>query len=149
MALWHSLITKQVRLGCRPNGLLEDRPEDMQLPVYYSVVASQQKTSISTVQIAQINVEKIAYSGITASSDFHATSKPFNHNGKSDLDWSKLTRTWQHKTELLADEFCSGIAKVAPIKRPVTCQYCGLQALCRVSELDLTLNSPAGSEDEE
>ena len=140
---------KTGKTGVSAQRLLEDRPEDMQLPVYYSVVASQQKAPISTVQIAHINVEKTAYSGITASSEFEASAKPFNHNGKSNLDWSELTRNWQHKTERLADEFCKGIARVAPVKRPVTCQYCGLQALCRIAELDLRLERSVSSEDEE
>lgn len=128
--------------------LLEDRPEDMQLPVYYSVVASQQSTPINTVQIAHINVEKIAYSGITATSDFHHASKPFNHDGKNKIDWAELTQSWQRKTELIAKEFVNGVASVAPLNRPGTCQYCGLQALCRVAELDLLLDMPGDREDE-
>jgi hypothetical protein len=36
---------------------------------------------------------------------------------------------------MLAREIRDGVARVAP-RRPSTCQYCGLQPLCRIRLLD-------------
>ncbi|MBL4821171.1 MAG: PD-(D/E)XK nuclease family protein [Gammaproteobacteria bacterium] len=128
--------------------LLEDRPEDMQLPVYYTVVSSQQQQAVSTVSIGHVNVEKIAYTGTSSSDSFHASIKPFNADGKGDMNWSDLTRSWQQKMEQFADEFIEGIAPVAPVNGSKTCRYCRLQGLCRIQEIDREFDM-AGADQQE
>ena len=47
---------------------------------------------------------------------------------------------------MLAREIREGVARVAP-RRPTTCQYCGLQPLCRIRMLD-DRTAPADFTDE-
>jgi hypothetical protein len=47
--------------------------------------------------------------------------------------WAELQDIWRGNLERLAREFLEGGAAVAPLKNQ-TCDYCGLQALCRIGE---------------
>ncbi len=125
---------------------LEERPEEMQLPVYYCAASATESAEIAAISIAHINVEKIGYSGISRNDNFHESIKAFNHDGKLDSDWAQLTANWQQKVNLLAAEFAAGIANVAPTDIKKSCLYCGLNSLCRIRELSSTV---ADSEDDE
>ena len=47
-------------------------------------------------------------------------------------DWPALMAHWRQSLTALADEFREGVARVDPQRPPGTCQYCGLENLCRV-----------------
>jgi len=49
-------------------------------------------------------------------------------------DWEDLTAQWRDNLERLAREFVAGDARVDPLSGS-SCNYCGLQALCRVGEI--------------
>lgn len=115
---------------------IESRPEDMQLPLYYTVVHASQPQPVSAVMIANVNVERIGYSGLAASEGFHDSITPVTAEGPVGRDWDTLTRTWQMTVEELADEFTGGRADVAPVNGRRTCEYCKLKPLCRIQELD-------------
>lgn len=70
---------------------------------------------------------------------FNANDSLFPHlNRSSALVKNPLTdnqlRDWHDAIEQLADEFVQGRAVVDPRDPPKTCQYCGLQTLCRIAE---------------
>lgn len=136
---------KTGKFSSNRNSLLDARPEDMQLPLYYAVSAEQQEQPISAVNIAHVNVEKMAYSGVAAGDNFHAKVKPWN---QEDFSWQQLTEAWQQKVELFAAEFIDGKLQVAPVKGSYTCQYCGIQSLCRIRELSESLVDDNDLEDE-
>ena len=127
---------KTGKASSRPLSLTEDRPEDMQLPVYFTAAASTHPFPVSAINIAHLNVEKIAYSGLVANTHFHSSLKPVDEKSVNGFSWPELTQHWQQTVELLADEFIAGKANVAPVNRLHTCQYCGLEPLCRIRELD-------------
>jgi probable DNA repair protein len=125
--------------------LLKERPEDMQLPVYFAAVSAHGSAPVSSLNIAHLNAEKIGYSGIMRSGEFHPRMKPYNHDGKQAVDWQELTARWQQSIENLSMEFSAGFAPVSPVNRPSTCQYCHLQGLCRIGEIESAVSntSPA------
>ena len=114
---------------------LEARPEDMQLPLYYTITAEQQLGDVSAVTIAHINAEKIAYSGLAARNNFDKAVKPVDEDAKLATTWSAVTQQWKNQVRLLAREFMQGEAQVMPVRGFHSCQYCGLQPLCRIQEL--------------
>lgn len=126
---------KTGKSGVNRNLLMEDRPENMQLPLYYTVAQANHQQPVSAVNIAHVNVEKTAYSGIAAADNFHASVKPCDDEKKPGISWQDLGQGWQRQVELLATEFIDGKAQVAPTKGSYTCQYCGLESLCRIREL--------------
>lgn len=126
---------------------LQDRPEDMQLPVYYCASTAAEEADISAISIAHVNVEKVDYSGISRGDGFHKSIKPFNADGKLDIDWPQLTSSWQQKVTMLATEFANGNARVAPTDIIKSCQYCGLHSLCRIRELSATLDYDSGDDE--
>ncbi|MDA1370071.1 MAG: PD-(D/E)XK nuclease family protein [Proteobacteria bacterium] len=114
---------------------LEARPEDMQLPLYYTVTAEQQSAEVSAVTIAHINAGNIAYSGLAARNNFDSALKPIDEDAKLATTWSAVTEQWENQVRSLAREFIQGQAQVMPARGFHSCQYCGLQPLCRIQEL--------------
>ena len=123
---------KSGKSAIKPASLLDTRPEDMQLPLYYVASTEQQEKPLTALTIAHVNVERIGYSGIAAGDNFHEKLKPWN---REDPNWQQLTESWQQKVELLATEFIDGKVQVAPVNGSKTCMYCGLESLCRIREL--------------
>ena len=64
---------------------------------------------------------------------------PFNAERKAE---------WETELRRLADDFLRGNAEVDPKEGLDTCKYCGLQGLCRVTELRGALQDSATEEDE-
>jgi len=54
--------------------------------------------------------------------------------------------TLRDEVAMLAREVRDGVARVAP-RHPSTCQYCGLQPLCRIRRLDDS-TAPADNADD-
>ena len=50
-------------------------------------------------------------------------------------DWAHAQAALRDELGMLAREIRDGVARVAP-RQPSTCQYCGLQPLCRIRLLD-------------
>lgn len=118
---------------------LSERPLDLQLPFYYVVASEDGEREVSAVVIAHVNADKNAYSGIAAEANFHSSLEPVKDADKQAIDWQDLTGPWRGKIELIADEFISGKANVAPTQGLATCQYCKLAPLCRINELSQQL----------
>ena len=60
-------------------------------------------------------------------------------SGNSNLVRKPLTQqdmaAWRNEINLLAKAFLAGDARVNPRDYPETCKNCGLQALCRIQEI--------------
>jgi hypothetical protein len=61
-------------------------------------------------------------------------------------DWTATLATLRAELAVLARELRDGVARVAP-RQPSTCQYCGLQPLCRIRLLDDGMASAEASDD--
>ncbi len=130
------------------SGWIDARPEDMQLPLYYTVATNAQASPVTAIVIGSVNVERIAYSGVAAGNDFHASVKPASEDRRVSRDWNDLTRQWQMTVTELTAEFVGGRADVAPVNGRRTCEYCGLEPLCRIRELDQSEPNDDSVEDE-
>ena len=113
----------------------DERPEDMQLPLYYFITENNNLGRISTLVIASINSEKFGYSGITSSDRFSNQLKPLATGADAISAWQELTTNWQKKINLMASEFNRGVCHVTPVNPSSTCTYCGLQSICRIQEI--------------
>jgi ATP-dependent helicase/nuclease subunit B len=113
---------------------VEERPEDMQLPVYYTATRDINEQQVSSVNIAHLNTENFSYSGISAEPNFQSKTAVWDSE-KEQMSWKQLTDGWVEKTKSLADEFTNGTALVNPSNQLSTCKYCNLNNLCRIKEV--------------
>jgi len=126
---------KTGKYSVSPKGWMDERPKDMQLPLYHSVASASDISPIDTVSIAHLHAEKIGHSGITASDNFSHQVRSIGSQKGTEMSWSEVTKSWSSKVEYLAHEFNQGVADVNPAESTATCTYCGLQSLCRIQEL--------------
>lgn len=115
-----------------PARWLDAQPEDLQLPVYLLAARQRFAVPVSALALAQVNVEATGFSGY-----WHPESLlPGRPTLQPDPDWPALQQRWQDYLQLTAEAFLAGHHQVAPARGALTCQRCGLQALCRITELD-------------
>ena len=116
--------------------LTEERPENLQLPLYYWAASTSLGDAVDAVVIAQINAEKVGFHGLAAEDNFHPDIKPVSSRRDFGMDWQSLTSDWHTRLSSLAKEFNQGVARVDPVRGDKTCEYCRLQPLCRIRQLD-------------
>ncbi len=106
---------------------LGERPSQPQLPLY-GLAENVQALSFAQVRARDCRMQGLgSVEGIAGvQSDIAKAVKRY-----SDCeDWSSLMTQWQQNLGKLATDFLAGYAQVDPL--PAACNYCGLQALCRV-----------------
>ncbi|PCJ20858.1 MAG: hypothetical protein COA96_15675 [SAR86 cluster bacterium] len=113
----------------------DDRPDDLQLPLYQLAISEQTDEAISATIIFQVNAENIGLSGTTDRTDL-PTLKPLSQARAYEGDWLQLQTRWNDIIHSLVEEFENGLLAVAPTRGATTCQYCDFKPLCRVSEFD-------------
>jgi len=113
---------------------LKDRPEDLQLPFYATLMRETSEQPVHAVAIAHVNAENTQYSGIMESDQFHRSVTDISAKQPDDKDWDKLMQHFQSVLHRTADQFHEGVATVNPVNPPSTCRYCDLHALCRIQE---------------
>lgn len=118
---------------------LQERPEDLQLPFYTTLMKQSSEQPVNAVAIAHVNAENMRYSGIMESEQFHPKMTNISNKQPDDKDWDSLVQHFETILHSIADEFHTGIATVDPANPPGTCRYCDYQAFCRIQEqIDLT-----------
>ncbi len=60
-------------------------------------------------------------------------------------NWPALLRLWRQRIDALAAEFVAGRCDVAP-RDAHACDYCGLEAVCRIDEIGIDRDADAGDE---
>ena len=113
-----------------------DRPDEPQLPVY----AVTSGLDLAAVAFAQIRVGDLRFKGTATSAEVLPGAKP------NDIEWETQLAQWRSVLEKLAADFRDGVATVDPKTPGKTCEYCGLQSLCRVAEASLAAESEADDE---
>ena len=113
----------------------DDRPDDLQLPLYQIAVSKDTDQPVSATLIFQLNAENIGLISPMELTDFGAEVKVNNQAKNFEGGWSALQDHWNRSIHALAEEFESGLIAVAPT-HSTTCQYCELGPLCRIAETD-------------
>ncbi len=130
-----SLLLIDYKTGLKSNfGWFDDRPDDLQLPLYQIALANNQDQAISATLICQINAQKTALFGTTDLDTIHPQTKPLSKLRGFSGNWVELQARWNKVIHSLVDEFESGLVSVAPARGRLTCQYCEFPALCRINE---------------
>ncbi len=104
-----------------------ERPKDPQLPLY-AVLEADAGEGIASVAFAQLRKGQWQFLGEVAEAGLlpgipAARKKP--------IDFAEQIPQWRAALQVLAAEIHAGVATVTPQKG--ACEYCGLQAVCRVS----------------
>jgi len=110
------------------------RPEGIQLAVYAHAVERSTEAPIRALAFAKLKAGEIEVRGIA---DRPETWPGLDVAGTSARvpAWPLALATLRVELAALAREVRDGVARVAP-RQPSTCQYCGLQPLCRIRLLD-------------
>ena len=106
-----------------------DRPDEPQLPLY--AVDMRQRQPVAAALFAQLRAGELGFNGLAARAGIAPKVKPA---GETEAVWQAQLDTWQTTLTTLAEAYRAGDARVDPKEFPRTCEYCGLQALCRVHE---------------
>jgi probable DNA repair protein len=126
-------------------GWLGERPDEPQLPLY----AVSDAADVAGVAFVQLRAREVAFKGVTRDGEVLpdvaalAASKTLVAQYAT---WPALLDAWRTVLEQLARDYLAGHAEVAPKYYPKTCEYCGLNSLCRVQEL--TARSAAADGDD-
>ncbi|MGA2807007.1 MAG: PD-(D/E)XK nuclease family protein [Terracidiphilus sp.] len=125
------------------------RPEDVQLPLYAGFALDAEEM-LGGLVFAKVRTGGLAFAGRVG--DAAATLFP-GLKGGSPLVRNPLSAEqlldWRDCIEQLARDFIAGHAEVDPREYPKTCEYCGLQALCRIQEHQAQLETEDDSDSAE
>ncbi len=111
------------------------RPDDVQLPLYADFALDPHSSTIGGLVFAKVRAGETEFSGKirNAKATLRADLRGNTNLVKKPLDSEQLS-LWQRYIEELAQDFLAGRADVNPRDYPETCERCGLQVVCRVSE---------------
>lgn len=108
-----------------------ERPEEPQLPLYTTLL-----DDVSAVLFGQVQVGEVAYKGEQEEESLLEGADGKGWGGRRKVvvneGWEQQIGWWREVVTALAAEFREGIAKVDPLRGKSSCQYCGLEPLCRV-----------------
>ena len=119
------------------------RPDDVQLPLYADFALGLDSNGIGGLVFAKVRAGETEFSGKVrdAKATLRANLRGNTNLVKKPLDPERLA-AWKQYIEGLALDFFAGRAVVNPRDYPETCERCGLQVVCRVSE-----NPPLAGDD--
>lgn len=126
---------------------LQERPENMQLPLYAVAARSALNEPVGAICLARVNAEQHGYTGLAATANFHRQVKPLTQDGQQ--DWQSLGQQFATAVAAMASEFEQGIQRVDPVNNDRTCEFCRLQPLCRIFTSDQAGNTAEAVSDEE
>ena len=109
------------------------RPNEPQVPLY---AIAGHRQPVSAVAFGQLNVDQVAFKGISHRPDTASGLQSPTTLGNLVLpsDWQAILAHWRVVLSALADEFTTGYAEVKPKYNGSTCRYCSLHNFCRVKQ---------------
>lgn len=110
------------------------RPDDVQLPLYAGFAIRDDET-LGGLAFAKVRSGDISFAGHIG--DPKSTLLPDLANSSSLVKNqfnAEMLLDWRDAIEQLAHDFLNGCAEVDPRDYPKTCEYCGLESLCRIAE---------------
>lgn len=126
----------------KANAWSGERPDEPQLPLY-SII---QQQPVSTVAFANMRAGECRYVGVTQDKEqFSISHKEFKNitqlpfsKGNSIFkiyqDWDAMLSEWRKVISRLSREHIKGDAAIDPRQPPLTCRYCGIHPVCRLSD---------------
>jgi len=112
------------------------RPDDVQLPLYAGFALENEEGEVGGLVFAKLRAGESCFEGRVRAAK--QTLKA-GLSGNSNLVRKPLTQqdmtAWRDEINTLAKAFLAGRADVNPREYPETCKNCGLQALCRIQEI--------------
>jgi probable DNA repair protein len=111
------------------------RPNDVQLPLYADFAVNLDSDKIGGLVFAKVRAGETEFAGKVrdAKATLRADLRGNTNLVKKPLDSEQLS-AWKQYIEELALDFLAGRAIVNPRDYPETCERCGLQVVCRISE---------------
>ena len=125
------IIDYKTGAAARPKGWTDERPSELQVPLYCI-----EQEAAAAALIGRVNHKNMALLGEAAISGIAPKIEPFEEQGDIP-DWAALVEHWRERISLLAGEVMQGIADINPLDSSA-CLYCGLQPLCRINQLQST-----------
>ena len=126
------------------------RPDDVQLPLYAGFALEHEEGEVGGLVFAKLRAGENCFEGRVKAAK--QTLKA-GLSGNSNLVRKPLTQqdmaAWRNEINSLAKAFLDGRADVNPREYPETCKNCGLQALCRIQEIQDGAGASDDSEGEE
>jgi probable DNA repair protein len=126
------------------------RPDDVQLPLYAGFALEHEEGEVGGLVFAKLRAGESGFEGRVKAAK--QTLKA-GLSGNSNLVRKPLTQqdmaAWRNEINMLAKAFLAGRADVNPREYPETCKNCGLQALCRIQEIQDGAGAGDDSEGEE
>jgi len=116
---------------------LGERPELPQLPLYVEALGG---ADVAAVAFGRVRAGKTGFTGLARDpGEFPGCgSAPGEYSS-----WDELIGAWHRRLELLAREFASGDARLAP-NPSKACTYCHLPRLCRIGAARLAGEGEGG-----
>jgi hypothetical protein len=110
------------------------RPDDVQLPLYAGFALDEDE-ALGGLVFAKIRSNDQSFAGHVGDAKATLISGLSNTSTlvKQRFE-AEMLIDWKHRIEQLAKDFLSGRAEVDPRDYPRTCEHCGLESLCRISE---------------
>lgn len=118
--------------NCYVNAWFGERPDDPQLPLY-GITGTPQAEGL---MFAQVSTQTMQFKGVSASECDIAGMITIDQQGYDPTlpSWEDFYQQQSVVLTQLTEEFKQGNARVDPKHGYLTCQYCDLQALCRVGQ---------------
>ena len=109
-----------------------DRVKSPQLPLYaFAIDEPNSEQAVAGISFAKVKRWNCAYEELADDGIFRDSNR--YTQARAEL-WQQESATWEQRFEALAQAFCAGEAQVNPIDAS-TCEYCELDALCRIGQL--------------
>ena len=114
---------------------LDERPDDAQLPLYAQLYPHPQIEGLVFANVIPAD-DKRGFRGLVrnAQQTLLPDLSPRNALVTQPLTADQLL-AWRSELASLASDFLRGHAAVNPKNYPATCEYCGLESLCRVTSI--------------
>ncbi len=125
---------KTGKSAATPSSWLQDRPQDLQLPFYLTVMNQQSDETIKAVAIAHVNPERTDYSGVMSANEYHPSLISVETKQPGEMDWQQLSKHFEQKVYEIADEFHQGIATIMPSDYAEQCGNYQIRGLCRIPD---------------
>ena len=123
---------------------LGERMEEPQLPLY-SMAAG--LGADDAVAFARVRSGDMGFEGLSGEDTGIKGVSSCDGKGGRPEDWSLVLQDWRQDINALAESFVHGHSQVSP-RDASACDYCGLEAVCRIDELGFDNESLDNETDE-
>lgn len=107
-----------------------ERLRDPQLPLYWQAVRDKQSSPAAGIAFGKVRRHAVGFEELATEGVFNRGAAYARRYAET---WQECQAQWPAQFEQLAADFKAGYAAVDPIDDK-SCQYCELQALCRINQ---------------